>query len=208
MAAEAARDVIFEAASKGDAGVVARMLDEDAYLLSVTSVTYPGFTLLSGAISKRHLGVARLLLERGIDINSRDVSGNAALEYVAMHGSEDFAALLLTNGADPTGRGNARKTALMYAAMNGRLAVLRLFLWHLGGRGLDERTEDGLTAVWYACRNGRVEALRTLLLSGADHTIASDRGRSPQAIAHDNNHHECAAVIQVSTPSIVTFNTF
>lgn len=203
MAAKAAGEAIYEAATDGDAGVVARMLDEDPGLLSTICW---GNTLLSRAAWKGHAGVVRVLLERGADVSTQDADWDTALHSAAIMGHEEVVSLLLTNGADIRSRGDRGRTALICASEDGRLAVVRLLLRHLGGRGLDDRDDDGCTALWYASVTecGYADVLRVLLLSGADHTIPDDNGLTPQQMVQDYSYHDCAAVMEVSTPSVST----
>jgi ankyrin repeat protein len=152
------------------------------------------------------LGAVRLLLEDGNDVNTTDNEGDTALHCAAIGGHEEVASLLLSNGADASRRGCGGRTALMDAASCGNENVLRLLLRYLGGRGLDERGEDGCTALWLACwsQDENVGIVRVLLMTGADHTIPDNEGRTPLQIAQSKNHPQCTAVIEVSTPCIVT----
>jgi hypothetical protein len=93
---------------------------------------------------------------------------------------------------------------LMHASECGHVAVVRLLLRSMGGRDLlgrgpDERDEDGSTALWYACDEGHADVLRALLLAGADHTIADYDDRTPLQLAEEREHHECVALLKVST---------
>jgi ankyrin repeat protein len=208
MAAEAARKAIFEAVTDGDTGVVVRMLDQDPQLLSAIC---RGDTLLIRAAWMGHAGLVRALLERGADVHAQDDDGDTALHCAAMMGREEVVSLLLTNGADIRRRGDRGKTALIYAAQEGEVAVVRLLLRHLGGRGLDDRDEDGCAALWYASVCGHDEhaaIFRVLLLSGADYTIPDNDGLTPQQMIEECSCHECAGVIEVRNPSIVTSNRF
>jgi ankyrin repeat protein len=152
------------------------------------------------------LGAVRLLLERGTDVNATDGDRDTALHCAAITGHEELVSFLLSSGADINRNGCDGMTALMYGAINGHEDVVRLLLRYLRGRGLDERDEGGGTALWLACwsQDANVGIVRVLLMTGADHTIADNEGRTPLQIAQSKNHPQCTAVIQVSTPCIVT----
>jgi hypothetical protein len=205
MAAEAAVEAIHEAVYEGDTEAVARMLDEDPRLLSTMWWDSP---LLTGAASRGHVGIVELLLERGADVNTSDISGTTALHAAAYEGHEEVVSTLLSSGADVYRRNATGETALITASWSGHVAVLRRLLRSMGGCGLDWRHMQGFTALWSACVYGHADVVRALLLAGADHTIANDEGTTPQQIAQNTFHPECAALIQVSTPLAFTANHF
>jgi ankyrin repeat protein len=198
MAAEATVEAIREAVEEGNAEAVARMLDEDPQLLTTTM--WGLFPLLTRAAFNGHLGIVKLLLERGADVNTSTAITGTALHYAAKNGHEEVVSTLLSSGADVYSR-NARGgwTALLCASHRGHVAVVRLLLRSMRGRGLNERTM-GYTTLNVACIHGHADIVRALLLAGADHAIAYIvDGTTPQQAAQNNHHPECAALIQVST---------
>jgi ankyrin repeat protein len=196
MAAEEATAALHRAARQGDAVSVARILDEDPGLLSLV---WRGETLLTTAVRNGHLDLVRLLLERGAEVNQANGYGATALDYAVGRGHEEIVSILVSSGADPSRKGYRDKTALMSASMGGHVAVIRLLLRSMEDRGLDERDSYGITALCYACFEGHADVLRALLLAGADRTIASNIGTTPLHIALERRHHECVALLQVST---------
>jgi ankyrin repeat protein len=195
MAAEAAVEAIFGAVREGDTEAIARMLDVDPQLLSSTK---GGDTLLIWAAERGHAGIVRLLLEWGTDVNTTSSGGTSALHLAAFYGHEEAVSTLLSSGADVYRRSAAGDTALMHASQNGHVAVVRLLLQSMEGCGLNEREIIGRTALYWACCKGHADIVRVLLLAGADHTIADEDDTTPQQVAQDSGHQECAALIQVS----------
>jgi ankyrin repeat protein len=205
MAAQDRIEAIHTAARDGDTVGVARMLDEDAGLLSSE---WSGKTLLTQAAREGHVGVVRLLLERGADVHIPSNHGTTALHLAAENDHEEVVSILLGSGADIFRRDARRCTPLISASASGSVAVVRLLLRAMGGRGLDERSQTGCTALWSACSRGYVDILQVLLLAGADHTIVDNAGRTPQQIAYKYGQPATVDVIQVITGSIVTSLTF
>jgi hypothetical protein len=184
---------ILGAMDEGDTEGFASMLDEDPRLLNAMLGALP---LPTWAAMEGHVGMVRLLLERGAGVNATTIEGDTALHYAARRGREEVVSLLLSSGADPS-RIAAGWTALLSASHMGHVAVVRLLLRSMGGHGLDERNEDGRTALWCACCDGHADIVQALLLAGVDHTIADNEGTTPQQVAQDNHHPECAALIKV-----------
>jgi len=75
-----------------------------ADLLRATDPNWPDLsrrTPLMHACARKQLEVAKLLLERGADVNARDMDGKTALHFTAAEGrSADTVRLLLEHGAD------------------------------------------------------------------------------------------------------------
>jgi ankyrin repeat protein len=197
MAAQAAIMAFHAATRENDIETVAQMLDEDPRLLSSVWV---GETPLTRAVRGGHVGMVRLLLERGAGVNTPDAEGTTALPYAARWGYEEVVSLLLANGADASMAERWGWTALMRASTRGDVGVVRLLLRSISGGRLDVMTDWGWTALYTACFNGHADVVRALLLAGADHTIASTHGETPRQAAQRNNHPPCVALIEVRGP--------
>jgi len=59
-----------------------------------------GYTVLSGSIANGHEVVARLLLDKGANVEARDNSGRMPLSWAAEQGQEAVVKLLLEKGAN------------------------------------------------------------------------------------------------------------
>jgi ankyrin repeat protein len=77
------------------------------------------------ALSK-DAGVARLLIERGVDVNAAQTAGYRPLHQAAVTGREDLVRMLLDAGADKTARCDRGKTPADYARERGHTAVAEL----------------------------------------------------------------------------------
>ena len=108
--AEAAGERIMEAAKRGDAAEVARLLEARP---SLTGARDPdGSTPLHWAAWKGHAEVVEFLLAKGADVNARDKPTWTPLHLAAREGHAALVELLLANGAELLARSSARVGAL------------------------------------------------------------------------------------------------
>jgi ankyrin repeat protein len=197
-------DDIIRAIREGNEEEVIRLLDADPALLEGENGR--GNRPVALAALYGQLGVVTLLIERGASLNTTAARGRTALHYAAGWGYEEVAALLLDKGAHANSRDQYGTTPLMRACVNGNLSVVRMLLQHRQGQGLQERSDRGWTALHNAASSGHEEVVRFLLLAGADPTITNNEGRTPRALAEENDYNQrvregrarCVAVFQVS----------
>ncbi|PUU82429.1 ankyrin repeat-containing domain protein [Tuber borchii] len=118
-----------------------------------------GLTALQWAAVKGHEPLARLLLQKGVNINvSRN--GWTALHRAVRHGFEDIVALLLEEGADASIKGTAGMTALHWAAFLGNEKVVRKLLE--AGAGISTEDNFGRRAAYYATLRGHITVAKLL----------------------------------------------
>jgi ankyrin repeat protein len=210
---------IFWALKHFNEGEVMWLLDADPTLLEREDDR--GDRPLAVAAHNRRLGVVRLLVERGANINARGRGGRGvtALRYAAELGHEEVVALLLSKGAQANTREDDGKTPLMLASEHGYLGVVKMLVQHMRGQGLDDGDDNGWTALHSAAGADREEVVRFLLLAGADPTITNNEGRTPRALAEQipfrfflssfyfggrQRYARCVAVFQVSFADVLT----
>jgi FOG: Ankyrin repeat len=136
---------VFEAASFGDVERLRELLDGDPSL--GTAYSADGFTALHFPAFFGGVDAARLLLERGADVDAhgRSWMTGTPLNSAASGGHMDVARLLLDAGADPDARQASGWTPLHSAAHNGNLELVELLL----ARGADPgaANDDGATVL-------------------------------------------------------------
>lgn len=89
-------------------------------------VNRDGWTPLHYAVSAPSTAVARLLLERGADVNARAPNASTPLMVAVQHGPEEAALLLLERGADLALRDARGRNAVDLATQVGRDAMAAL----------------------------------------------------------------------------------
>jgi ankyrin repeat protein len=104
----------------GQAETVEALLSGGADVNSVSREAMKVTPLISAAAAKQ-IAIARLLLARGANVNSRAVNNGTPLHEAAGNGDVEFANLLLNHGADVNAKTTDGKTPLSYALERNRL---------------------------------------------------------------------------------------
>jgi hypothetical protein len=109
------------AAWRGQLEAVKWLLDRGARL------DRPGlaWSALHYAVFNGHEAVAKLLIERGADVNARSTNGSSPLMMAAREGKQRLAKLLLERGADPGVRNDRNEDAFVWAMRNGNPQIAR-----------------------------------------------------------------------------------
>lgn len=131
------------------------------------------------AIASNDAAAVRRLLAAGVDPNSRDERGDAAL-YVALREEVLAAAqaLLQSTRVDVNQLNGSDESPLMMAAFRNHLELAR----QLVARGAAVN-KDGWTPLHYAATRGHVEMMRYLILQGANINALSPNGTTPLMMA-------------------------
>jgi ankyrin repeat protein len=99
-------DLLFAAAKNGDVGALTALLDQYPDKLYVRDQPYE-HTLLHLAAFAGHLAAVDLLLERGLDVNTREKGDNTyAMHWAAAAGHLDVVRRLADAGGDVVGHGD------------------------------------------------------------------------------------------------------
>ena len=147
------------------ADVHARRVDGKTPLVFASEGFYQGVPNTAVSFSN----VARVLLERGADVNAQDGHRSTALHSAARsarHGRVEAIHVLLEHGADVNAQMDNDTTPLHEAARDGTVEAIRALLEH--GANVNARKNDDTTPLHEAAGNGSAEAIRILLEHGAD----------------------------------------
>jgi ankyrin repeat protein len=92
-------------------------------------------------LENEHVAVAKLLIEKGADVNAKDKYDIPPLHKALEKGLVDIAKLLIDKGADINAKCKHDRTSLHFAAYNGLKDMVELLL----AKGADTtvRTTDG-----------------------------------------------------------------
>ena len=142
---------------------------------NTTAQTSDGRSVLFQAASLEHsTAVLRLLLDKGVNPNTKTLTGTTPLMAAATRANLDAMRLLIAKGADVKAVNAAGATALMAAAATGDTAAVRLLLDH--GADVRPRTKRNETALANAATTGNEAIVKLLLDRGAEVNVADIRG--------------------------------
>jgi ankyrin repeat protein len=110
-----------------------------------------GFTSLIFASYFGHDEIAKVLIERGADIDAKDASGNTALMGVCFKGNISMASFFLERGAAINVRNNDGITPLIFSCMYNKIESVKLLLENNADRNLKDQKNK--TAMDYANEN-------------------------------------------------------
>ena len=144
---------LFQLAREGNVIRLAALLDEHPDAIHSREAPY-AWTLLHAAAQMGQLGVVNLLLDRGLDVNTKEQGDNTtALHWAAAAGKVDVVKRLLEAGVDPVGAGDDH-----------------------------ELTAIGWATCWFGTdTSAHREIVALLLAAGAGHTIFSAIGANDAA---------------------------
>ena len=146
------------AVNQGDLETTALMIDTGANVNARSTIYHDSsplhqsgtvtYTPLTLAITNGNSDIAKMLLEKGADVNYRDNFDNTPLIYASLMGHTKMVRILINMNADINSRNTWGKTALMYAASAGHKNIIETLL----SAGADINTQDnnGGTALLYA----------------------------------------------------------
>ncbi|KAI6756914.1 hypothetical protein HG530_011512 [Fusarium avenaceum] len=149
-------------------------------------------TLLHYASMGEDPRVAKLLLERGANIEEKDGWGMRPIHYASFYGRVRTVKLLVEGGADTKAKDYGGRTPLSYAAGRGHKSVVQLLLgeWRHDPNPADHSGRDTLH---YACQEGRDEIVKFLIQAEEEKPSLDQRdrwGSTPLSIAVRRGHTE------------------
>jgi len=126
---------------------------------------YSGKTALHIAIQSNQLKCINVLLERGVNVNAKDIFENTPLILASRNGQIEVVKLLIEKGADVNAK-YSDENALILALKNGHTEVGKLLIEK--GVEVNEKMRDGNTTLFLALERGYIEVVKLLIDRGAE----------------------------------------
>ena len=176
---------VHRAASYGDVEKLTALLT--ARPDAVDAPDAVGLTPLQYAACWGQVSAAKVLLERGADVNL--AKSWSPLHYAAAAGQEPLAAALLDAGADINICSKADDTTSLHVAtVKKQTGMVRFLIKH--GAALDMATKSGWNACHFAAHEGDLETMQVLLEAGADWQAENADDKTPLQLALANGYKE------------------
>jgi len=110
--------------------------------------------------------VAKLLVDRGADINAVDINQTSSLMLASLKGQAPIAKMLLGKGADVNDKDKNGVTAMMFASDNGQRDAVKLLITHK--TDVNAASNTGTTPLMFASTRGFTDIVQLLLQNKAD----------------------------------------
>ncbi|CAG8924919.1 unnamed protein product [Penicillium salamii] len=131
--------------------------------------------------TQSRLAMAKLLVEKGADLETLSHLSETALQTACKDGSSEVVRYLVESGADLDKRSREGRTLLHLAAYKGNPEAIGQLL--AKGVDMESRDNEGHTPFHSACYNGQLEVAMLLLDHGANIEAKSYKGHTPLLLA-------------------------
>lgn len=210
------------AAIIGDLDIINALIECGTDLNLATDPT--GYTPLHLALDNGHPGIAKLLIEKGAEVNVTNCTGTTPLHRAVMKNYIEIVQLLLDKKADINELDGHGEPALYNAVRGGNKDIVELLLkagaslyqkspyafttaLHLAptqeiaeiliaqGMDVNEIVYRGETPLHWAANQGHVEVAKLLLAKGADKNAKNDDGATPLHMAAQKHHADIVKLL-------------
>ena len=184
-------DTIFSLIEQKDIVQISSLIDKKNinYVKKDTGESY-----LMIALSNHEAEIAKLLVEKGTDINIKNKNGSTALIYTAVYNEEEIAELLIKKGADINEKNNFGNTALYLAAYHNSIEVAKLLIEK--GADINIKNNHGWSALMIASFHNSIEVAKLLIEKGTDINVKDNEGWSALDIAEYKNNLEIVEILK------------
>jgi ankyrin repeat protein len=142
------------------------------------------------AVKGGQLQAAKMLIDRGADVNASNLRGRRPLHVAAWGAHMDAAVLLVDRGADVNARDVDGNSPMRYAAPG----MVRF----LAGKGANINAGDneGWTLLHHRAALGQEEWVKLLISLGADTNAKTSGGETAADLARRNRHGDVAELLE------------
>ncbi|KAJ9299066.1 hypothetical protein DTO271G3_3308 [Paecilomyces variotii] len=158
------------------------------------SVASSGKKPLHAAAYRGHVNIARLLIERGCNVDAKEDDGWTALMLASQEGHLPLLNLLIEKSANVNAEEKDGATSLWIASQQGHTAIVRRLL-ELEAKQLPTRSAQR-RPIHQAAQNGHLSVLQMLLKAAPEDINAEDKnGATPLLLAAQENQPRYLAIM-------------
>jgi len=172
--------------------VVTELLKQSNVDLSLQDYSNGSTALILAALNGK-FEIVRELIDRGADINAKNLFGFTALMVAAINGYSNIVSLLLAHKADVEVKNNEGCTALIDAAYYGHVEVVELLCHNNANPDVKDKT--GRTAIMVAAMQGQKAVVGLLIEYRADVNFADVHGETALKIALESGYTEIVKLL-------------
>ncbi|KAB8200492.1 ankyrin repeat-containing domain protein [Aspergillus parasiticus] len=184
------RSVLHQAVRNDDPDVLELLVGKYAHLLSLQDSRGETALFQASQLSDdgdRQNTMIRILVDGGIDINTRNSQNETALHKVSSRGSPEVVQFPLERGIETNIPGKNGMTELHYAARDNSIGVINLLLSH-GTFNIHASTNNGETPLHMSARQQTSDNFAALLDNGAILHLRDANGLTPLHMAQILGH--------------------
>ncbi len=146
------------------------------------------------SIDYRNDEIAKLLIQKGANVNARDEFGSTALlSAVYFDNNKEIIELLLNKGADVNAVNKWGNTPLTYASAYSNKEVIEFLIRK--GADINTKNEKWETSLIIASEKNSYEVIRLLIEKGADLNVEDKNGNTPLINACKNGKVEIVEML-------------
>lgn len=145
------------------------------------------------ALERSQINVARSLLAAGVDLNSKDHTGQTALHRATRKQDVGVMRFLIEAGISIDAENDDGRTAWSANLRNASEATLLILL--NAGASPNTRAHNGISELYSSAASGDVEFVKYMLKSGTNPSIQTNFRWAPLHWAASNGHLECVKLL-------------
>lgn len=180
------------AAYDGDGVEVEHLKLEKAINMTAKESKIAATALFLG-VERNHHHVVQGLLDAGVDISSKDNTGQTSLHRAIRRGNEGIIRLLIMNGADVDCKNDDGLTPWSANLRSRNVFLLNILLE--AGANPSTRGHQGVNELYNAATNGETEVVRYMLENGTNPSIKTQFGWAPLHWASYYGHLDCVNLL-------------
>ncbi|XP_065564538.1 putative ankyrin repeat protein RF_0381 [Artemia franciscana] len=167
----------------------------NSFGLSYSKGWSEGYVLLRDALFNRKIEIAKLLLNHGCKVNSKNMSSDTPLHLAVDSSDTEVVEMILDKGAKINAVNKWGETALHCAIKNSdkNVEMTKLLLKH--GSNVNVRTNYGTTPLHLAASRRCPQIVYYLLKHGADVNVIEDNGYTPLHCAAEKGSTEVVQLL-------------